>query len=143
MPSILLFGVTGLVGSHLVLALRDSYPDFPVTVFLRNTAIDEYLRSTVKVSRIVHGSFSDHNKIEALAEQHDVVINVGSSWDVGLTESIVQGLKKRPAGSKTVLIHMSGTGNFVEKRWNDGAHHPEAKIWSVSKSRSQLRMFKC
>ena len=132
MPSILLIGVTGLVGSHLVLALRDNYPNFPVTVYLRNTTINEYLTSTAKVSRIVHGSFSEH----------DIVINVGSSWDLGLTEAIVEGLKKRPAESKTILIHMSETGNFVEKRWNDGTHHAEAKIWSVSKSRSQFRILK-
>jgi len=132
MPSILLIGVTGLVGSHLVLALRDNYPNFPVTVYLRNTTINEYLTSTAKVSRIVHGSFSEH----------DIVINVGSSWDLGLTEAIVEGLKKRPAESKTILIHMSETGNFVEKRWNDGTHHVEAKIWSVSKSRSQFRILK-
>jgi len=134
MPSILLIGVSGLVGSHLVLALRDNYPNFPVTVYLRNTTINEYLTSTAKVSRIVHGSFSEHDKIKALAEEHDIVINVGSSWDLGLTEAIVEGLKKRPAESKTILIHMSGTGNFVEKRWNDGSHHAEAKIWSVSNS---------
>jgi NAD dependent epimerase/dehydratase family enzyme len=132
MPSILLFGVTGLVGSHLILALRDSYPDFPVTVYLRNKNIDDYLTKTAGVKRIAHGTYDEHAKIAALAEEHDIVINVGSSWDIGLTKAIIEGLKKRPQDKKTILLHMSGTGNFVETRWKDGSHHEGAKIWSVS-----------
>lgn len=139
MPSILLFGLTGLVGSHLVLALRDKYPQFPVTVYLRNKNIDEYLTKTAGVKRIVHGTFDDRVKIAALAEEHDIVINVGSSWDVLLTEAIVECLKKRPADKKTILIHMSGSGNFVETRWNDGSHHEGTKIWTTS----SLREFRC
>lgn len=60
------------------------------------------------------------------------MINVGSSWDVPLSEAIVEGLRQQPEGKKKTLIHMSGTGNFVDKRWVDGSHHPESKIWSVS-----------
>jgi nucleoside-diphosphate-sugar epimerase len=56
MPSILLFGVTGLVGSHLVLALKKSYPNLPVTVYLRNPKFDTYLTETANVKRIVHVS---------------------------------------------------------------------------------------
>jgi nucleoside-diphosphate-sugar epimerase len=41
----------------------------------------------------------------------------------------VEGLNQRPADKKTTLIHMSGTGNFVDKRWTDGAHHEETKVW--------------
>lgn len=132
MPSILLFGVTGLVGSHLILALRDRYPKLPVTVYVRNTSIDNYLTTTAGVARVVHGDFSEHAKIKALAEEHDIVINVGSSGDPGLTEAIIEGLKKRPAESKPALIHLSGTGNFMEMRWNDGSYHSESKVWSVS-----------
>jgi hypothetical protein len=61
-----------------------------------------------------------------------MIINVGSSGDLGLTEAIMEGLKTRPAESKPVLIHMSGTGNFIDARWNDGSHHSESKVWSVS-----------
>ncbi|KAF2429670.1 hypothetical protein EJ08DRAFT_717078 [Tothia fuscella] len=129
MPSILLFGVTGLVGSHVVLALKKKYPNFPLTVYLRNATIDTYLRATVGVSRIEHGTYDEVERIASLAKDHDIVINVGSSWDTGLSEAIVDGLSKRDSGKKTILIHMSGTGNFVETRWNDGATHAESKIW--------------
>lgn len=132
MTSILLFGATGLVGSHFILALRDRYPKLPVTVYVRNTSIDNYLTTTAGVARVVHGDFSEHAKIKALAEEHDMVINIGSSGDLSFTEAIIEGLKKRPAESKSVLIHMSGTGNFMDTRWNDGSHHSESKVWSVS-----------
>jgi len=132
MPSILLLGATGLVGSHLILELHERYPNLPVTVFVRNTSIDDYLTATAGVARIVHGDFSEHAKLAALAKEHDIVINVGSSGDESITEAIMDGLKKRPIESKTVLIHMSGTGNFMDMRWKDGAHHDEARIWSVS-----------
>ncbi|KAI1611505.1 hypothetical protein EDD36DRAFT_420456 [Exophiala viscosa] len=130
MPSILLFGASGLVGSHLVLALRDHYPDLTITVFLRNKNLDVYLYETAKVDKVVHGTFDETDKIVALAKTHDIVINVGSSWDVPLCEAIVEGLKQQPNGRKRSLIHMSGTGNFVDKRWTDGAFHADAKVWS-------------
>jgi hypothetical protein len=109
---------------------------------LRNKDIDDYLTKTAGVQRIVHGGYSEHEKISSLAKEHDIVINVGSSWDVGLSEAIVAGLKQRPESSKTTLIHMSGTGNFVDKRWTDGSHHVESKVWSVSsmKTRESKRL---
>ncbi len=117
--------------AHLVLALKDKYPNAPVTVFLRNKSIDTYLYETAGVKRVVHGTFDEKEKIVALAKEHDIVINVGSSWDVGLSEAIVEGLNQQAEGKKTTLIHMSGTGNFVDKRWTDGAFHPEVKVWDV------------
>ena len=132
MPSILVLGATGLAGSHLILKLRDQYPKLPVTVLVRNTTIDEYLTTTAGVARVEHGDFSQLAKIEALAEEHDIVINVGSSGDDAVTLAIMEGLKKRPMDAKSVLIHMSGTGNFLNTEWNDGAHHPGSKVWSVS-----------
>ncbi|OAP56050.1 hypothetical protein AYL99_09229 [Fonsecaea erecta] len=132
MPSILLFGVTGLVGSHLILALKNEYPNLPVTVFLRNKTLDTYLYETAGVKRIVHGTFDEKDKIVALAKEHDIVINVGSSWDVPLSEAIVEGLSQQPEEKKKTLIHMSGAGNFVDKRWIDGAFHAEAKVWDDS-----------
>jgi len=130
MPSILLFGVTGLVGSHLILELKDAYPEFPITVYLRNAGIDTYLKQTAGVQRVVHGTYDEFDKIASLSKEHDIVINVGSSWDTKLSEAIVAGLEQRPDEKKTTLIHMSGAGNFVDKTWSDGAHHEGAKIWN-------------
>jgi uncharacterized protein YbjT (DUF2867 family) len=138
MPSILLFGATGLVGSHLILDLKTSHPDYPITVYLRNTNLDTYLTTTAGVARVVHGTFDEASKISALAAEHDIVINVGSSWDVGLSDAIVAGLKKEKNGEGRVLIHMSGTGNWVDETFKDGSSHASTKIWDVS-----LPLFQC
>ena len=114
-----------------MLGLKDRYPEVPVTVFLRNKTLDTYLSDTAGVKRIVHGTFDEKDKIIALAKEHDIVINVGSSWDVPLSEALVEGLNQQPDDKKKTLIHMSGTGNFVDKRWKDGAFHSEAKVWNV------------
>jgi N-acetyl-gamma-glutamylphosphate reductase len=132
MPSILLFGATGLVGSHLILDLKTSHPNYPITLYLRNAKLDSYLTTTASAAKIVHGTFDETNKISALAAEHDIVINVGSSWDVGLSEAIIAGLKKEGNGEGKVLIHMSGTGNWVDETFMDGSSHESTKIWDVS-----------
>lgn len=139
MPSILLFGATGLMGSHLVVALEKSHPSDPLTVYIRSTSpeLHDYLSKKVGVDRIVIGDFSEAEKISKLASEHDVVINCGSSWDVPLTEAIIAGLVKRSEEGKGKgrLIHVSGTGNFVDGRKDGRYAGPgvgDSKVWSVS-----------
>ncbi|MCJ1405532.1 hypothetical protein MMC11_008760 [Xylographa trunciseda] len=129
MPSILLFGATGQMGSHLVLALRKAHPTLPLTVYLRNASIDSYLTTTVGVSEIVHGDFSQLEKVAAVAAAHDIVINMASSWDVPLTKAIIAGLRQRPAGATSTLIHISGAGNFVDATTEGGTWNPESKLY--------------
>jgi uncharacterized protein YbjT (DUF2867 family) len=139
MPSVLLFGATGLMGGHLVVALKKAYPGFPLTVYVRDTdsAVQNYLKNSVHVDRIVHGDFSESEKISKLAAEHEIVINCGSSWDVPLAKSINTGLRTRFAEGKgkATLIHISGTGNFVDGR-KDGKYGlppaGDSKVWSVS-----------
>ena len=122
------------ISAHLLPALREHAPSSPLTVFLRTNAIDNYLTKTLSVSRVVHGSFSDYDIILQLASEHDIIINVGSSWDTALSEAIVKGMTEgynTRGGKKPALIHMSGAGNFVDKRWVDGSHHSESKVTSV------------
>ena len=142
MPSLLLFGATGLMGSHLVVALKKTHPELSVTVYIRDTekATIDYLTKSVGVNRIVHGDFSESEKISKLAAEHEIVINCGSSWDVPLTQSIIRGLKARTAEGKKKpsLIHVSGTGNFVDER-KDGKYAGDSKVWSVSQLRASCR----
>ncbi|MCJ1386941.1 hypothetical protein MMC17_010070 [Xylographa soralifera] len=130
MPSILLFGATGQMGSHLVLALRKAHPTLPLTVYLRSASIDTYLTATVGVSEIVHGDFSQLEKIAAVAVAHDIVINMASSWDVPLTKAIIAGLRQRPAGATSTLIHISGAGNFIDTTTKGGQWNPESKLYN-------------
>jgi hypothetical protein len=114
-----------------VIALKKTYPHLPLTVYLRNKEVDDYMTSTVGVDKIVHGDFSEAGKISALAKEHDIVINIGSSWLVPLSEAIVAGLSQKPAGTKPILIHISGAGNFID-HWTTGEANPNAKVWNVS-----------
>jgi hypothetical protein len=114
-----------------VIALKKTHPNLPLTVYLRNKDVDDYMTLTVGVDRIVHGTFSEAEKISALAKEHDIVINIGSSWQVPLSEAIIAGLHQKPAGSKPILIHISGAGNFID-HWTTGEANPNAKVWNVS-----------
>jgi hypothetical protein len=118
-----------------VIALKKTHPQLQLTVYLRNKDVDDYMTSTVGVDRIVHGDFSEAEKISALAKEHDIVINIGSSWLVPLSEAIVAGLNQKPAGTKPILIHISGAGNFID-HWTNGEANPNAKIWNVSATSS-------
>ncbi|KAE9365195.1 NAD(P)-binding protein, partial [Stipitochalara longipes BDJ] len=137
MPSILLFGATGLMGSHLVAALKKKHPTFPLTVYVRDTSTElhEYLSNKIGVDKIIKGDFSETGKISKLASDHDVVINCGSSWDMGLTNAIIAGLvtKYDEGRGKGRLIHVSGTGNFVDGRKDGKYAGPgagDSKVWN-------------
>ena len=135
MASILLFGATGLMGSHLVPALKKAYPSSPLTVYIRDTdsSLVSYLNQIAKVDKIVHGDFKELDNISNLAAEHEVVINAGSSWDVPLSQAIIAGLKTRvyQGKSKPSLIHISGAGNFHDGR-TDGKLSGDSKVWNVS-----------
>ena len=110
-----------------------------MTVYLRNRDIEEYLIKTAGVSRIVYGTYEETEKLTALAKGHDIVINVGSSWDPVPSQAIVAGQNQRPAGAKTTLIHMSGAGNFVDTSSKTGIANPRAKVWNVGWLRYLMR----
>jgi hypothetical protein len=117
--------------AHLVIALKKTYPRLPLTVYLRNQDVDDYMVSTVGVDRIVHGDFSEAEKITSLAKEHDIVINMGSSWMVELSKAIIAGLKQRPTGiKKPILIHISGAGNYIDNK-KEGEFDPNVKVWNV------------
>lgn len=116
-----------------MIALKKTHPNLPLTVYLRNQDVDDYMTLTVGVDRIVHGTFSEAEKISTLAKEHDIVINIGSSWQVPLPEAIIAGLHQKPAGSKPILIHISGAGNFID-HGTTGEANPNAKVWNVSLS---------
>ncbi|KAF4627319.1 hypothetical protein G7Y89_g10841 [Cudoniella acicularis] len=136
-PSILVFGATGLMGSHLISFLKKTIPTLSLTVCIRNNSstLLDYLNNTVNVNRIANGDFSEHDKISQLAAEHDIVINCGSSWDVPLTKTIINGLTKRfeEGRGKGSLIHVSGTGNFVDGRRDGKFAGPGtggSKVWN-------------
>jgi hypothetical protein len=106
-------------------------------VYFRNPVADNFFRNVVEANRIEHGTFEDEDKVRALAAEHDMVINTGSSFDPALTRAIVEGLKQRKGVAKGTLIHVSGGGNFIDNR-TDGKFSADSKVWNVSSVYTQL-----
>ncbi|KAH8705805.1 hypothetical protein BGW36DRAFT_368196 [Talaromyces proteolyticus] len=129
MPSVLLVGATGMLGASLSRQLKEKYPNWPLTVYFRNVQADYWFRNVVGVDTIEHGAFEDTAKVRALAAEHDIVINTGSSFDPTLSQAIVEGLKQRRGSQKGTLIHVSGGGNFIDLR-KDGKYSPDSKVWN-------------
>jgi len=129
MPSVLLFGATGLVGARLAADIKRSHPDWALTAFFRNSFADEYFRSTACVDRIVHGSFSDTELVRTLSKEHDIVVNAASSFDGDFVNVIISGMEEHPASNKGTLIHLSGTGNFIDFG-TTGNFNPKSKVWN-------------
>ncbi|KAF7173885.1 hypothetical protein CNMCM5623_006131 [Aspergillus felis] len=129
MPSVLIVGATGMLGASLSRRLKQQHPDWPLTVYFRNPQADDWFLNVVGVDRVEHGTFEDTARVRALAAEHDMVINTGSSFDPSLSQAIVDGLKQRKGGSKGTLIHVSGGGNFIDHR-TDGKYSPASKVWN-------------
>ncbi|KIX93585.1 uncharacterized protein Z520_10763 [Fonsecaea multimorphosa CBS 102226] len=129
MPSVLLLGATGLIGSRLAIDLKKAYPEWPLTVLLRNTNVDEWFKVTAKVDRIVHGTISDTELVRSLSKEHDIVINSVTSFDGDFVKTIIAGMEERPEHSKGTLIHISGTGNFID-HGKSGSFNPNSKVWN-------------
>lgn len=155
MPSVLLFGATGLVGgmctehkyvtgadpslkARLAAAIKKAHPDWPLTAFYRNRSADDYFKETVRANRIVHGDFSQKDLVRSLSKDHDIVINAASSFDGDFVETIISGMEERPENSKGTLVHLSGTGNFIDFG-TTGNFNPGSKIWNVSLLNSMNR----
>ncbi|KIW19596.1 hypothetical protein PV08_00169 [Exophiala spinifera] len=129
MPSVLLFGATGLIGARLAADIKKAHPAWPLTAFYRNTAVDDYFTTTAKADRIVHGSFSDTDLVRSLSKEHDIVINAATSFDGSFVDLVISGMEERPETNKGTLIHISGTGNFIDLG-TTGNFNPESKVWN-------------
>ena len=98
-----------------------------MTVFLRSTAYDPALHA-LDID-IVHGTYDDTDRVQQLVFKHSIIINVGSSWQTGLTEAILSGALVKSGERKKILIHMSGAGNFVDYG-KSGNFVPQPKPWN-------------
>ncbi|EXJ81067.1 hypothetical protein A1O3_07355 [Capronia epimyces CBS 606.96] len=128
MPSVLLFGATGLIGSRLAVDLKTAHPEWPLTVFVRSPAAESYFKSAA-VDRIVYGSFSDTDLVRSLSKEHDIVINAATSFDGDFITQVIAAMEEKPEHSKGTLIHLSGTGNFID-HGTTGSFNPDSKVWN-------------
>jgi hypothetical protein len=92
--------------------------------------LDTYFLVTLGATRVVNGTFSELEKVQSLSTEHDIVINCASSTDTAFVNAIIDGLKQRPETKKGILIHLSGTGNFITGGNYDGKASDNTKVWN-------------
>ncbi|KIW91903.1 uncharacterized protein Z519_07873 [Cladophialophora bantiana CBS 173.52] len=92
------------------------------------------VRGTADADRIVHGSISDTDLVRSLSRDHDTVVNAISSFEGGFINSVISGMEERPEHAKGTLIHISGTGNFIDNG-KSGNFNPDSKVWNGARSR--------
>ena len=141
MPSILFLGASGQVGGAFLTVFRKTHPKDSMTAYLRSTALDDALSALGNVT-IEHGTFEEFDRIGKLAANHEIVINCAASFNPPLTSVILEGIRNTKAvraPKKPILLHLSGTGNFVDhsktgeylphgRKFNDGNPDDVRKI---------------
>jgi hypothetical protein len=120
------------LSARLAIEVKKAHPDWPLTVFLRNkgASVDEWFTTTAGADKIIHGDISDIKLLQSMSRDHDIVVNAISSFDGELIKNIITGMESR-SGEKGTLIHISGTGNFIDGS-QTGAFKSESKVWNVS-----------
>lgn len=111
-------------------ALKLAHPTWRITAYVRPSRSVEAVKAELGVDRVETGEFSDFEKIKTLSKEHDIAFNAGSSFTPDVVTAIVAGFKGKPAGSRGKLIHISGSGNFIDFG-TTGEFNPKSKVWSV------------
>ncbi|KAH9945012.1 uncharacterized protein BXZ73DRAFT_95999 [Epithele typhae] len=114
--SIFLTGATGLIDGS-VLARLLAHPkaaDFEIIALVRSEAKGRLLQANFGVKPLV-GSLQDVDKIAAVSEAANVIINTADCDDLPSAEAILSGMKARhdKTGEVPILIHTSGTAMLI------------------------------
>lgn len=110
--------------------LQKEYPEFDFVAFLRSPDSAKAISQTGV--RTVIGTFDNHDTLEQLASEADIVINTADCDDVTLNADLLRGIKKRwqSSGKVGTLIHTSGTVNFMDGS-KEGKFNKDSKVWTV------------
>ncbi|KAF2445320.1 NAD(P)-binding protein [Karstenula rhodostoma CBS 690.94] len=132
MPSVVVFGATGFVGAPYTRALKQAYPDWYITAYVRSSKPEAELKVTLKADHIIVGDFSDSEKIKKISRENDIVVNAGNSFTGDPVTSIIAGQKENTGATKGKLIHISGGGNFIDFG-TSGNFNTDSKVWNDAK----------
>ncbi|WWC63318.1 uncharacterized protein I303_105918 [Kwoniella dejecticola CBS 10117] len=113
--SVLIFGASGLMMSHLLPHLQQQHdaksePNFTWTAYVRPGSRGIPFLTSIGV-KIIEGSWEDKDKISSLVNQYDIVWDAGDSHDPSLPAIIVPALVEGPRN--TAFARFSGTGNWI------------------------------
>ncbi|KAK4691689.1 hypothetical protein P7C71_g5361, partial [Lecanoromycetidae sp. Uapishka_2] len=128
--SLLFLGASGQVGGAFLTIFRKAHPTIPITAYLRSTTLDAALTALGNTT-VIHGTFEEFDKVENLASTHSIIINCAASFNPPLTEAILKGIRatKITSHRKPILLHLSGTGNFVDHS-TTGSYVPPKNLFN-------------
>jgi len=129
-PSIFYLGVTGFLGSELLILLAKEFPNFPITALLRNANPERTsrIKAIHPTITIVEGDLLNDLLVQELASKADIVINTASSDVHESIMSVLAGLKKRSANKPNdppLYIHVSGLGIISDNSRGEYATNPK------------------
>ena len=130
--SVFLTGATGYIGGTVLTKLLAlSSPPSAITILVRSEdkakSISSFPTPSGTTLTPLLGSLQDLEKLSKAAETHDIVVHTADADDLDAIKAIIEGAKKRKAktGHRTLLIHTSGTGVFVD---NAKGHYPSDTV---------------
>ncbi|EIW72641.1 hypothetical protein TREMEDRAFT_66980 [Tremella mesenterica DSM 1558] len=124
--SILILGATGLIGPHLIPALKKAYPSASISALVRPGS-DKIAAVQALGVKVIEQDYS--SGLETAVKGYDLVIDSANSADPATTKAAVEGLK----GSKATFLRLSGCGNFINGS-KTGEYDHDAKLWDDSKA---------
>ncbi|KAJ4159528.1 uncharacterized protein LMH87_008426 [Akanthomyces muscarius] len=129
MPSIIVFGASGFVGAPYIKAVKEAHPDWPVTAYVRATVPEKHSKDTLGVNRVIFGDFGDFEKVKKSSSEHDIAVNAGNSFTADPVAAIIAGQKEKSDGSRGIVLHISGGGNFIDFG-TSGNFNADSKVWN-------------
>lgn len=108
--------------------ITQTFPNIKLTVILRTKILDAVIRELGADITIVHADFNtDLSKIESISSSHDIIINAATSRDTDLAAAILRGTAthKSITNCNTILVHLSGAGNFSDNSIEGVFKQPE------------------
>ncbi|KAI0787448.1 NAD(P)-binding protein [Fomes fomentarius] len=112
---VLLLGATGYIGGAVLNKLLAEHPNTSITALVRNAEKAKILQSKFGVKAVV-GTHQELDKVERLAEDAHIVLNLADANDEPLIKAILSGAKTRHAsvGELSILIHTSGIYTLMD-----------------------------
>ncbi|KZW01988.1 NAD(P)-binding protein [Exidia glandulosa HHB12029] len=124
-------GASGYIGGAIFVKLHDTFPKYEWVALNRNPKTNDRLLAA-GFSRVVQGSHSDLEIIEALCAAADIVVNCADADDLPLAQAVLRGHKSayERTGQRPVLVHTSGTGVVTDKAEGQLTAEAREKIYN-------------
>ncbi|RPA95566.1 NAD(P)-binding protein [Choiromyces venosus 120613-1] len=108
-PKIFATGATGYIGGTALHLLTTTYPDYEITVLVRDEAKAAAVSKKYPHFRTLIGDLDSVALIESASATADIILHFANADHVPAAKAIISGASKRSAGT-AYIIHTSGTG---------------------------------